>query len=235
MYKIAIVDDDAECIRKLKESVLYYGEKNATDFEIFEYREGRTFCLDAKESFDVVFLDVEMPVMDGMEAAKRLRRTDSRAVIIFVTEFAKYAVNGYEVDATDFIVKPVVYESFKIKMSRALKRIAARTEETVVLQRKSDTVMLAVSSVKFVEIMNHSLAFHTFDGIVEATGSLKKIGEQLLKGGFSRCNNYTLVNLRHVTAIDGYTVTAGGEKISVSRARKKQLLKDIADFHGGKA
>ena len=146
---------------------------------------------------------------------------------------AQFAVGGYAVDAMDFMVKPVSYENVCIKISRAIKKIEGKREEKLVLPGKSGVTVIMIPQIRYVEIMNHRLTFFTTQGTVAAVGSLSKIEEKLSGFNFSRCNNYSLVNLNFVTKVEDYTVWLDKEMLTVSRARKRPFLKDLADFLGG--
>ena len=107
MYSIAIVDDDGNDISLLKSAIERYFKENGGDYRIAEFHDGSELMADYAPRYDIVFLDIDMKQLDGMAAAKRIRRTDGGTAIIFVTRMAKYAIKGYEVSALDFIVKPV--------------------------------------------------------------------------------------------------------------------------------
>jgi DNA-binding LytR/AlgR family response regulator len=146
---------------------------------------------------------------------------------------AQFAVNGYAVDAMDFMVKPVSYDNLKLKMSRALKRLDGRKDEKLVIQGKTGAQVVLIPQIRYVEVMNHKLTIYTTEGAVTASGSLSKIEEKFAGFDFSRCNNCYLVNLNYVTGVDDFTAYVGGDALSISRSRKKQFLKDIADHLGG--
>ena len=93
--------------------------------------------------------------------------------------------------------------------------------------------MVPIRDIKYIEVFNHRLVFHTLDDDLTSFGSLSKMEEQLGKYNFSRCNNCYLVNLKFVTKIDDFTLYLGSETLAISRSKKKSFLKDVADFLGG--
>lgn len=177
-------------------------------------------------------MDIQLPDLDGMEAAKKLRRLDSSVTLIFVTNMANFAVRGYEVDALDFIVKPVEYFSFALKLDRALERLKSTAEQEIFAKTENGTVRLKSSQIKYVEIMKHSIVYHTTEGDYSAYGSLRSVEQMLPENWFVRCNSCYLVNLRYVTRVSGFTVTVGGDDLSVSHSKKREFMKALNEYIG---
>lgn len=178
-------------------------------------------------------MDIEMPTMNGLEAARLLREKDKSVVLIFVTNVARFAVDGYTVDAADFLVKPVEKANLRVKLVRALNKIDNGRGERMIIRCKTGAYVETVSRIKYVEVMDHKLLFHTVDKTVVSTGSLSKVELQLKSYGFSKCNSCYLVNLDYVTEINDRTVHVGGDRLVMSRARMKPFMKDLANRLGG--
>lgn len=97
----------------MKGIVVDYAEKKRKKVSVDIFRSGVDFIGDGTAVYDIVFLDIEMPLLNGIETAKKLRKFDSDVCIIFVTNMPQFALKGYEVDALDYVLKPV--NSFNIK------------------------------------------------------------------------------------------------------------------------
>ena len=201
MINVAIVEDTLKDAETLKDYTRRAVEMVNETCEITVFNNAVDFLDGYRGNFDIVFMDIELPDINGMDAAKKLRLLDESVVLIFVTNMAQFAVGGYAVDAMDFMVKPVSYENVCIKISRAIKKIESKREEKLVLPGKSGVTVIMIPQIRYVEIMNHRLTFFTTQGDVAAVGSLSKIEEKLLRFNFSRCNNYSLVNLNFVTKV----------------------------------
>lgn len=229
---IAIVEDENAAAALLTEYLQRYGEEMGETFEIIRYPDAQAFLEPYDHAHQIVFMDIQMPGMDGMEASRRLREIDPHVVLIFVTNLAQYAIYGYEVGALDFILKPVNYFSLKLKIGKAVAAAKARLNTQFVVRNDEGNWYLKASEIYYVEVMKHDLLYHTTKGKIETAGSLKQEEKRLGDLGFFRCNYCYLVNLHYVSSVRGNMVTVGGNALEVSRNRKKDFLKRLSEFYG---
>ena len=110
MLKIAIVEDERECQEALIEHLRKYEKEKNEAFIVRIFNDGIDILDDYSADYDLIFLDIHMKYQDGMTTAKRIREVDADAQIVFITALAQYAIEGYKVNALDFILKPVVYD-----------------------------------------------------------------------------------------------------------------------------
>ena len=115
MLRVAVAEDNPKDRERLLSFLKKYGEEKDVQIEVAEYTDGSELLDQYRPCYDVIFLDVEMPQMDGMKAAEKIRETDEEVILIFITNMAKYAIRGYEVQALDFVLKPVKYDAFFLK------------------------------------------------------------------------------------------------------------------------
>lgn len=134
MFKIAIVEDQEETRESLNRFVRQYAQEQGLQVEISLITDGAEIAEHYTPGFDIIFMDVEMPRLDGFGAAEAIRAVDTDVVLVFVTNMAQYAIRGYEVDALDYVLKPVNYYQFCTKLSRAIQRVQRRRGGQVVLQ-----------------------------------------------------------------------------------------------------
>lgn len=224
--RIAIVDDDMSCIETLKQYITQYQEKNGGLFQVTEYTDGVSF-LEESGSYDLIFLDIEMPAMNGMEVAHRIREKNENVCLIFITNLAQYALQGYEVSAFDFIVKPVEYSIFEFKMDRVISAIPRHSRNEVPLKVKNGVLLVAVDDIHYVEIIKHKIIYHTRQGEYEAWDSMKNVEQRLSPFGFARCNVCFLVNLKHVTELKGDNICVGGNYLKISSPKKKEFVEKL--------
>ncbi len=231
MYKIAIVDDEYESEEKLARCIEKYSGEQGVLFNITHFRSGLNFIEDYTPEFDIVFMDIDMPQMNGLEAAGLLREKDPAVVIVFVTFLAKYATRGYKYDALDYMVKPISYSAFLITMDRALQRCTRKKRDTVILPSSEGDICMELICLNYVEIANHDITYHTTQGVFTAYGTMRSIEKLLPPGQFCKCNRCYLVNLRSVTRIQGNTVFVGNEQLEISRPRKQEFLTALHEYH----
>lgn len=126
MPRIAVVDDQPDMRQQLCSMIDQYSRENNCMLEVTTFSDGAQIITNYCKGFDIIFLDIEMPELGGMDAAERIRTVDPDVVLVFVTNMAQYAIRGYEVDALDFVLKPVNYYQFSTKLARALQRVQRR-------------------------------------------------------------------------------------------------------------
>ena len=120
--RLALVDDDAEIRSLLRAYVQRYNTEYGTSISTYDFTRGSDLLHNYERGvFDVIFLDIEMPGINGMETATQIRRIDDAVALVFVTHLAQFAVQGYEVQASDYIIKPLSYFDFAMKNNAHIK------------------------------------------------------------------------------------------------------------------
>lgn len=230
MISIAIVDDDEGYQSQIKEFIETYEKETGESFTVTVFNSGMDFVTDYKPLYDIAFLDIEMPLMDGMTTARKIRQVDNRICIVFVTRMAKYAIEGYEVNAVDFVVKPLKYYNFKDKLKKALKFVSSHAEKEVVIKSEGSYFRLPVSEIYYIEKDKNYLIYHTARGEIRERGSMEDAEKQLSESGFSLCNSGCIVNLRLIQQVTQTDVVINGERLPLSRRRIKEFKTDMLNF-----
>ena len=230
VFRLAIVEDEKQDRDLLKKHIhRFFAENGPGDsFQITEFDDAGLLIEQYRPNYDVVFLDIQMPGLDGMEAAAALRRKDSSVLLVFVTNLAQYAVKGYDVNAAEFILKPVSYFDFLMRMRKCTGILQTRTEECLTLNMRQGIIRLPVRDVLYIEVNRHMLTYHTFNETFQATGVLGEVEASLRNSGFLRCNSCYLVNPRAIQAVLGYDIKlVNGETIQISHPKKKQFMQEL--------
>ena len=230
MKNIIIVEDDNLDANNLISCIKKYGEEKEEEFSVARYSNVQSF-IDAYNDADIVFLDIAMPGIDGMTAAKMLREKDNDVTIVFVTNMLQMAINGYSVRAFDFIIKPVSYKNFAIRFANILKTVTKKQGKEIWINNKDGKTRINTSKIKYIEIMQHILIFHMENGNeYRNTGTLVSLQELLKDEPFSMCNRCYFVNLAYVSSIKGNVVILNNISLQISRAKKKGFIKDLNDY-----
>lgn len=235
VYNIAVVEDSDESYGVLREYFASYSVEIRSKFYVTRFTSGEVFLKNySNYSFDIVFMDIDLPRMNGMDVSKLLRKNDKKIVIVFVTSLAQYAVAGYEVNALDFIVKPFSYSHFKIKMRRVLNRLKSRREIRFWINvTGSGKKALNSGDLKYVEVMKHNVIYHTLEGDFNTTGTMIKAQELLKNAPFCLCNRCYLVNLKYVTEVKNFQVKVGDDILQISHLKRGEFIDKLNEFIAG--
>lgn len=232
MIHIAIVEDDSNYSRQLQDYLIRYENESGEVIKSFVFTDGDEIVEGYCPRFDIILMDVEMQFLDGMTAAGEIRKMDPEVVIIFITNMAQYAVQGYAVDALDYVLKPVSYFAFSQRLDRAITRLKGRERKFVTIPVKGGARKLDVSQIYYVESQNHNLTFHTQAGNFNTGLTMRQVEEHLAQLHFFRGNNSYLINLEHVEGIQDGCAIVQGEQLKLSRPRKNAFLEALTDYMG---
>jgi len=232
---IAIVEDERDCSDLLLGFLARFKEK-AKDFsyEAEVFASGEAF-LSSPKRFSLLFLDIELTGMNGLEMARKLRKRDKDIVILFVTSLGQYAINGYEVDALDFCLKPLEYPDFEMKMGKVLRHLQREDHQKIHLHTVDNAqVVFEANDLYYVEVIKHYLIFHTREGDYRVRGTMHDLEAKFYSPCFFRTNSGYLVNMKYVTEVRGDELTLNGQTVlTISRSRKNAFLSAFASFLGG--
>lgn len=230
MLRIAVVEDDKTYAAQLKEYLVRYGTEKNQKISVALFPDGEDIVTDYSAEFDIILMDVEMTFMDGMTTAERIREKDNEVVIIFITNMPQYAIQGYKVDALDYVLKPISYFAFSQRIDRALTRVKKKEATYITVAQKGGKKKLNVDKICYVEVRDHDLIYHSTKGDIVTKSSMKEAEDTLGGTKFFRCNRCYLVNLEYVEDYRGNDVTVASDVIQVSRARKKAFMDALNDY-----
>ena len=234
MFRIAVVEDDSGYRNRLKGYIADFEREYGESFQITAFSDGLEIAENYTSAYDIILMDIEMKHLDGMATAKRIRALDKSVTIIFITNSAQFALQGYEVEALSYILKPISYFAFSQEMKKAVKRVKERSSFFLHVPQKDGMVRLDVSKLCYVESVGHNVIYHMETGEVVNRETLKSVEQKLVGQNFSRCNNGSLVNLAFVEKVDRDQVIVAGQALQISRPRRKGFMEDLAAYVGGK-
>ena len=233
MYHIAIVEDEVSFSTQLQEYLKQYEEENDVRFKVSVFGDGAEILEDYQPLYDIILLDIEMPKVNGMKAAEEIRAQDADVTLMFITNMANYAIRGYEVGALDFVMKPINYYTFSMKMTRVLKRTKQKAQQDILLTLPDGVKKLNVQQIYYVEVQNRMLYYHTDEGVFVMRGTMQSVEQMLAPYAFAKCNHWYIVNLKHVSEVKKNTAVVAGNELEVSRRNRTAFLKALTDYVGG--
>lgn len=228
--KIAVCDDSLQhrqiiinnlkCLNLIQD--LSYTEFSCSEDLLCSYKNG--------ERFDIVFLDVEMGEIDGVNAGIRIRKYDSKVIIIFISNYPKYAIPAYDCETFYFIVKPIEPTKFKKVIDKAIKRYKL-LHQYYIIKNKGQVKKIAINDIYYIEIYRKHLIFHTIMGKYETIGKISEALTTLSPYGFCQVHQGYLVNMSKIKDFDEFDITLdNNEKVMISVRKKAEVLRTYADY-----
>lgn len=232
MIRFAIIDDEIEVANKLTSYIDKYFQINNRQCEVKFFDTASKFLENYHFDFDAIFMDINMPGVDGMSATKELRRLDKNVKIIFVTSLAQYAIKGYEVNAFDFVVKPVNYYTFAMKLDRLMENYREKEGASIIIKANNSFIKTQVYDIKYIEVSDHKLIVHTINNDFETYDTLSNYLNLLKNEPFALCNRCYLVNLKYVNKVNKDAVYIGNNCIQMSRRKYKEFMNSLNKYLG---
>ncbi|MCP1639986.1 DNA-binding LytR/AlgR family response regulator [Streptococcus gallinaceus] len=238
-YRIALVDDHNQVTQELAGFCQHFATNEHLDIKTQQFNSAEVFLdfyqefQSTNQAFDLIILDIEMGQLNGMEAARLIRAQDEKVVILFVTSLIQYAIQGYAVQALDFLLKPVDYASFAFRLQRAILEIDKVRRQKMNISIGKETLTIPTQTILFVEVQGHKLTYHTKKQIYETNGSMKSIENELIRAGFAKAGQSFLVNLAKIEAIRDNVIFIQDYRIPISRTRRQVFLQEFSHFIGG--
>lgn len=231
--RIAIVENEEKERNHYCELLKEYEKENAgTKNEVFLFDNGFDFIEKYPSDLDCIFMDIDMPQINGMETSKKIREIDPDVIIIFVTNLPQFAIDGYKVQALDFLLKPFRYIDLKVELEK-IKRYRETKIKTKSLwiTQKGNTKRIQLDDIIYIEVIHHDVIIHTLNDEVKFRGSLTAIEEKLDELTFERIGNSFIVNLRFVEGIvKGECKLTGNIYLPISRNNKTRFLDKLNSF-----
>lgn len=241
MYYIAICDDEEYFLCKEKALIAHYMQKNKHQCEIDIFSSGKELLEQGNNlaEYDMIFLDVCMNEMDGIETAKRIRNLTKNVYIAFVTAFVDYSLEGYKVDATRYILKDK--DCLEKTMTECLDTILFKmnyTSEKKVFEFQEGSIQIFLDDILYIESKLHKLIFHIYKNEYLDYNMYEKldiIDEMLNEFGFCRIHKSYLVNLKYINDIERYRVKLYNNRyLNIAKPRYQEVKKEFIVYIGRK-
>lgn len=230
MIKIAICEDcltDCECLEKQLNQTGMFKTANYS-----YYKNGKELndAIDNGAYYDFVFLDVDMPIVNGIEAGKHICSASPKTIIIFVTAYPQYAIDAFDCNAFHYILKNSDFDKFCSVIHKALER-HKMNHRTYCISCKEGVWNIPVSDIYYIELCRKKLIFHTADNQYVSTGTLSKALSDLEDLGFFQCHQGYIVNFSKVFCIQKYDIVLDNSSTVMMSVRKRpEFLKEYNNY-----
>lgn len=231
---LAIVDDESIQIDSMNSLISQSAEELGLTVKISRYSSGEAFLFDLEENLDldIVFLDIEMKQINGLDTAKKIRETDQNVTIVFATAFAEYAVQGYEVQALDYLLKPIEVNKVKKVLTRHMGKVPLE-KEIITVEVFGDLIKVDLKEICFIEVIKRECHIHLENDVLVIHTTLKELSDQLTEAFIQTHRSY-LVNLEHVNRLIKTDVElSNGKIVPVSRRLTKRVQEKFIAFNKG--
>ena len=227
MLQIAICDDVVEQTLKLQKYICDYCEGNHAEYKLHIYTSGEELVSDA-EKFDIIFLDIEMPGLDGIETGREIRAKNCKCRIIMATVMVDRMKEAFFIEAFRFIVKPFEKSEVEEALDACMKRVLGSGNISLYCDRIE--YVIHQSEIRYVVTYDSYCEYRVKDKVLRSEDSLKKLEKTLDGRLFFRINRKYIVNMAQIKRYKNGVLHMGDVEILVSRRRKKEFEQAFMEF-----
>lgn len=228
---VAIIEDEEKERDITKEMLERFFKEENVPFELSFFSCGNDFFESNINEYNFLLLDIILPGDNGVSIAKEAREKGWPYPLMFITKTIQFALDGYKVDALDYLLKPIVYDDFRLKLLKAVKIIENFKDKEIAIRTASGLVVIKESEIYYIEVNKHYLTFHTEKGEFVTRGSMNSISQEVSKR-FANSSNSFLINLDKIELIKQNEVVVNKENLPLSRSCKKEFLHCFEDRKG---
>ena len=227
--KIAICDDSQDDRELLRGYVSGFFDKRGVPFEIDEFSSGEDFLEDDSKQYDIVFFDIFMGGINGIETAKNQYKRNEHTKIVFCSTSSDFAMESYDVYAFHYMLKPVS----EIRLNSVLERFLSgyTSIQSIEVSVDKEIKKIYLSNIIWIEAARKKCIIHTKNGDIEVTAKFSELYDTLSKHDFVKPIRYAIVSLREVSNIRNDITLSNGEVIPISRELRSSIKKSFADFN----
>lgn len=229
---IAIIEDSGQKLSLLERCLQSYLSSRQVYRVIDTYTSGEAFLENwPSKSYDLVFLDILMEGISGIEVARKIRETDSECLLIFISSSKEYALQGFEVRAFDYLLKPLSEERFQKTMDLCQNELAKHIRYIEVKESRT-LVKIPLNEIIYTDYYNHYIQIHTAARLIRSYQQFDVFSPLLLcYPQFLCCYRNCIVNMDHVDSVDKHDfVMENGERVPITRGNRNSIYQQYADY-----
>lgn len=233
MLHVAVCDDDASVRQLLQTYLNRYAKENRRSIQATLFSDGNEIKEADLSATDLLIMDIQMPGLNGLDAARSIRRTNQTLPIIFFTSYVQYALEGYEVQAFRFLLKPLDYPQFSEVVGKALEQISQRQEAFLTIQSNDEMLRIPIGEIDYAETDRGRILIHHKGKVSACRSTMQRMEETLLPHHFFRCHKAYIIALSGVRTFGiSDVIMSDGAVIPISKHRKKELKEALTIFWG---
>ncbi len=231
--RICLVDDDSTQLEYLKVLIEEWANKNNINTEISIYHSAEEMLFENEKSylFDMILLDIQMGKINGIELAKQIREVDKNVIIAFISGMADYVFEGYNVQAIQYLLKPINQDKL-IELLNIAKSMTLKKHKHLIITNSNDKKKINYDQIYYIESMGHNVIIHTEFEEINWKNNLKDISEDLLKNGFTITHRSYIVNLKHIEEVcKERCILSNNKEVPISRNSYKSVNDDFITYY----
>lgn len=232
MINIGICDDELHYRSKIKDILEKTLRSYPINYNIYEFSSGEELLDNYPKDLDILIMDIQMKIINGMDTARKIREFDENLEIIFMTSFAEFMQEGYEVKAYRYILKPISERKISKNILPCINEIMKKRNNYLTINVKNYIDRIKIDSIIYIETDRPNILIYTHDNMYTTKMSISKMEKILSEYGFFRCHNSYIVNLKLVESMNSNTVRVDGKNIPISKYRVKDLKLAITNILG---
>lgn len=233
MIKIAVCDDEVSAVQELSDKIKLFMDSKGLEYTLSKFFSGESLLSDISIKnmyFDAVFLDIRMNQMNGMDTAKEIRKVNNKTNIIFVTALKDYVFDAFEVDAANYLVKPIEAQKLHWTLEKLVTSVSLTADCFLTIHKSGEIKKIPFTDIMYCEVVNHHVYIYEQNSTHEYGSKIDDL-EKKLTGDFFRCHRSYLVNLKYIDSYsDGFAYLPSGEKIPIATRRQQAFMKSLLHY-----
>lgn len=222
MIRIAICEDENDQQELLEGYINQAFKSLSLQYKLDIFSSGEELLENYSKDFDIVLLDIQLGEINGMDTSRKIRLLDNKVEIIFITSLIEYALEGYEVRAYRYLLKPIKYENLKDNIINCIKEVEIKNKY-IIVKEHGNQIKLDINEITYIEVQKENITIHTLIKTYKIKGTMSNFEKDIDCSRFFRCHKSFLVNLAHVKSIKQYVaILETSEEVPVSRYRFKE-------------
>lgn len=236
MIKISICDDEIVFCKTLEKLLIDYCKVHDINADIRIFDSSIHFLDSYSSDIDIIFLDIQMPLQDGLSVAQEIRKKDTNVFLVFITSLRQYVFKGYDYQAYQYLLKPVGYRRINLLMDSLIPKLKYNNEQSICVKVKGNIHKIYLSDLIYIETQSRKALLHIDNNQILVNKKMKEFEKLLPAHIFFRCQSSYIVNLSYIKDVIGYQIYLTTNAIvPLSKQRKTELMQQLALYWGGEA